>query len=472
MAEIEPTPGCAGCAALAALLKEALAEIVTLKARVSELERQLKEDSSNSHKPPSSDPPWKPKPAHAKPSGRKPGGQPGHKGVTRPLAPLDDVDEIKECRPTECRGCGAALRGTDRRPSRRQVIDIPEVRPTITEYRLHGLRCPCCGEVTRGEVPAGVPDGAFGPRVRAIAALLTGVHRVSRRATEQLMSDLFGLSISLGSVSNLEGDMVEALEEPFEVACRAARAKAVHHADETGWTKGKERAWMWVLATDAATIFLVRKSRGSDAAQDLLGSAVAAVTVTDRWSGYNWLPLMRRQLCWAHLIRDFRKLSECAGPIAKHGDALLDYARRLFELWHRVRDGTLRRSSFRIYASRLRQTIRDALEAGAECAHRKGAALCRGILRLEPAMWTFARVPSVEPTNNAAERALRPVVLWRKNSYGSKSDLGHDFVERMLTVVVTLRQHGRNVLEFLREASVAALRRAAAPSLLPCAPGL
>ncbi len=465
MADVEAITGCPNCAKLAAV-------VARLEARIAELEERLRADSSNSHKAPSSDPPWKPKPAQAKPTGRKPGGQPGHKGVTRPLAPLDDVDDVQERRPTECRACGGPLEGTDPRPVRRQVVDIPPIRPTITEYRLHRLRCACCGEETRGEVPPDVRAGTFGTRVRTIAALLTGAHRLSRRATEQLMSDLFGLSISLGSVSNLEAETAAGLEAPFAEARRAAEAASVCHTDETGWAERHRLAWLWVMATSAATVFLVRKSRGSDVARELLGPA-RAVVVTDRWSGYSWLPLARRQLCWAHLIRDFRKLAECGDPAAAGlGEALLERARKLFELWHRVRDGTLKRSSFRTYASGLRGRIRIYLEVVSGCANRRAAALARGILRLEPAMWTFVRIPGVEPTNNAAERALRPVVLWRKGSYGSRSQVGHAFVERMLTVVTTLRQHGRNVLDFLHDASVAALRKAVAPPLLPVTAGL
>jgi transposase len=280
------------------------------------------------------------------------------------------------------------------------------------------------------------------------------------------MSDLFGLTLSLGSVSNLEAETAAALEAPYLEARRAAEAATVHSADETGWAERHRLAWLWVMATSAATVFMVRRSRGSEVAKELLGAA-RGVVLTDRWSGYSWLPLSRRQLCWAHLIRDFRKISESAhAGIAGLGEALLDNARRLFELWRRVRDGTLQRSSFRTYASRLRCQIKTYLIAVTGCANRRAAALARGILRLEPAMWTFVRIPGVEPTNNAAERALRPVVLWRKGSYGSRSEIGHAFVERMLTVVTTLRQHGRNVLEFLREASVAALRKVGAPALV------
>ena len=210
----------------------------------------------------------------------------------------------------------------------------------------------------------------------------------------------------------------------------------------------------------------MRRSRGSEVAKELLGTRASGIVLTDRWSGYNWLPLERRQLCWAHLIRDFRKLTECGEPVASLGECLLECARKLFEWWYRVRDGTLKRSSFRTYVSGLRPRVRGYLEAAAACTHRRAAALCRGILRFEPAMWTFVRVIGVEPTNNAAERALRPVVLWRKSSYGSRSTVGHAFVERMLTVVATLRQHGRNVLDFLHDACLASIRRAASPPLI------
>lgn len=463
MAEaVDPAPGCPNCVKLLALVEK-------LQARIDELERRLNESSSNSHKPPSSDPPWKPKPAVEKPTGRKPGGQPGHKGKTRGLYPPEEISEIRHYRPTSCVGCGHALSGDDPSPRRRQVADLPDIRPHVVEHCCHELECPTCGERTRAEFPADVPAGAFGDRSLAMVSFLTGALRLSKRDVALIMRDAFHLDMSVGTVSAREAETSGALAPAVDEARRYAAAAPSVGVDETGWTEARKRAWLWACVAASVAVFLVRRSRGAEVAHEIIDAGVKSVVTTDRWSAYSWLPLKRRQLCWAHLIRDFRKISECPEPFTSLGERLLECARRLFELWHRVRDGTLKRSSFQTYVSGLRQKIRAYLAGGGAYAssQRRPAAICRGILALESAMWTFARVEGVEPTNNAPERSLRHVVLWRNGSHGTHSAEGSRFVERILTTVATLRLQGRNVIEFLTATIRAARTGAPRPSLLP-----
>jgi hypothetical protein len=232
----------------------------------------------------------------------------------------------------------------------------------------------------------------------------------------------------------------------------------------------KARAWLWAVAVPLAALFLIRRSRGAASAKELIGEHYAGIVITDRWSAYSWLPIRQRQLCWAHLKRDFKKIAERCGEAKRIGEALGACERELFELWYRVRDGTLRRSSFRTYVSPIRARVRDLLQQGAALSDSKVAGMCSKILKLEPALWTFVRVPGVEPTNNRAERVIRPAVIWRKTSFGTQSDAGSTFVERMLTAVTTLRLQGRNVLEYMTEACRAGLEGRPAPSLLPPAP--
>jgi hypothetical protein len=272
-------------------------------ARIAELEARLGMNSRNSSKPPSSDPPNVAARPKRKPSGRRRGGQPGHKGTTRPLLPPEQVDSIIDLKPEKCDRCGRALAGDDPKPTRRQVIDVPPVKPDVTEYRRHTLQCEC-GARTTAPLPPGVTESAFSPRIKAMSAMCTGVYRLSRRVADGLMEDFFGVDMSLGSVSACEQTVSEAVAAP---------------------------------------------------------------------------------------VAEARKYVESA-PVAHAG---------------------------------------------------------------------------VEPTNNAAERALRPAVLWRKGSFGSASERGSRFVERMLTVAATCRQQGRSVLEYLVAAVEATARGETAPSLLP-----
>ena len=271
------------------------AQVAGLLARIADLESRLGRNSRNSSKPPSSDPPWTP-PRRRKRAGRKRGGQRGHKGTTRSLLPPDQVDEIIEVKPGECRRCGRELPGDDPAPRRHQVADIPKVKPTVTEYRRHTLSCPACGARTTPDLPSGAARGAFGPRAQAIVAVASGVYHLSKRTTETMMDDLFGLDMCLGSVSACEQAVSDSLSGPVAEAKGYVEAAPVKHSDETGWREGKKRAWLWSAVTGAVTVFLVHASRGGKAARELLGS-FAGILVSDRWNGYSGWSTRWRQLC-------------------------------------------------------------------------------------------------------------------------------------------------------------------------------
>ena len=461
------TPTCPGCAAQAVLAVALCQEIAQLQAEVNRLKVQLSQTSANSHKPPSSDPPSRARVQVRELSTRPRGGQSGHRGTTRALLPVTEVDELHVCQPTHCAGCGSPLTGRDPSAWRHQVTELPPLQPAVTEYQLHALRCGYCGVVTRAPLPDGVPQRAFGPRLQALVAVLSGTYRLSKRNIQQLLADCFGVELALGSISALEQATSEALQEPVAEARRFVQHQPVAYVDETGWREANHRAWLWTAVTQAVTVFLIRCSRGSQVAKELVGEAFAGVLVSDRWSGYRWVPLKNHQLCWSHLIRDLRQMAEAGGAAGAIGETLGMCARQLFHWWHRVRDGTLQRSSFCVYAAKLRIEVRALLREGMLCDDPKGAALCHSLLQHESALWTFVQVEGVDPTNNRAERALRPVVLWRKGSFGTQSRAGSDFVERVLTVVTTLRQQQRNVLDYMTTACEAALRHQLAPSLLP-----
>lgn len=446
---------------------ETMASMVhTLQAQVRTLQEQLNQTSQNSSRPPSSDPPQHRRPGHPQRHRRR-GGQPGHPGHTRTLIPGEAVDEVVVLKPTQCTHCQAPLSGNDPTPWRHQVIEMPPIKPVVTEYQWHQLACPACGAITRAPWPAGVPSGTYGPRVQATVALYTGAYHLSKRTTQQAMAEVFGVPMRVGTISQLEQATTEAVAAPVEAARTYVHAQAVAHLDETSGRQGDKRAWLWVAVTSWVTVFVVRMSRGGQVARELLGERFAGILVTDRYSAYNWYPGRWRQLCWAHVLRDFEAMRGRGGASEEIGDALLAQAHQMFPWWHRVREGTLQRSTFRSYMPPLRREVERLLEAGRRCGMPKTAGTCRDILKRREALWTFVQVEGVEPTNNAAERSIRPGVLWRKGSFGTQSAAGSRFVESMLTVVATLKQQQRNVLEYLTAACEAALRGEAAPSLLP-----
>jgi transposase len=239
------------------------------------------------------------------------------------------------------------------------------------------------------------------------------------------------------------------------------------YADETGWREGRQRAWLWTVVTPWVTVFVVRCSRRGQVARELLGQDFWGGLVTDRWSGYTWYPTWRRQLCWAHLWRDIESMIARGGRSAEIGEALRAQARQMFHWWPRVRDGTLTQASFRTSMPPIRREVERLLEVGQTCGVPKTEGTCRDLLKRRQALWTFVRHEEVQPTTNAAERAIRPGVLWRKGSFGTHSPEGSRFVEALMTVVATLKQQHRNVLHYLTAACEARLRGEPAPSLLP-----
>jgi transposase len=345
-------------------------------------------------------------------------------------------------------------------------VELLPLAVRVTEYQMAVRRCPACGKRTRADLPAGVPRRPFGTRLTAVIALLSGRYRLSRREVRQLLRDLWQVRVSLGAVVRQEQAQSAALAPIVEEAQAAVQQAAVANMDETGWRENKQRAWLWTAVTAELTVFQIDRSRGGVVVEALLGAGFAGVVGSDRWSAYSRFPAERRALCYAHLKRDFQALVDRGGeaePIGRWGLAEIE---RLFALWHRFRGGEFDRQELRRRLVPLQARLGRLLGRGQECPDRKAAALCRHLDQWWPALWTFARVDGVEPTNNVAERALRPAVLWRKGSFGSDSQAGSRFAERMLTMVATCDQQGRGLLDCLVAANRATLQGTAPLSLL------
>lgn len=440
--------------------------VAQLIAENRELRARLDMNSSNSSKPPSSDGPGVSRGEKPK-TGRSRGGQPGHKGNKRSLLPPDKVNKFVDSRPSNCGRCDRPLEGDDPYPRRRQIIELPPVAPQVTEIRYHALCCPDCGVVTRAPEPPGLPRGAFGPRLLSIVTLLTGKFGVSKRGAREFLSDVLGVDLAVGSISKAEAIVSESIAPAVEEARAYVRTQHSANLDETGWREAAQRAWLWIATTALVAVFTISRSRGSQVAKELVGEDFEGIVSSDRWSAYTWLPLEQRQICWAHLKRDFKALSEFDGPGASIGAALLTETERMFEWWARVRDGTLRRDEFQRRMRAVKREVGDLLVEGEVCPDGKVAGICHKILSVEPALWTFVDVEGIEPTNNLAERDLRRAVLWRKSCFGTDSETGSRYAERILTITKTLRKQNRHVLEFLTQSVEASIRGAPGPSLLP-----
>jgi transposase len=439
-----------------------LAVITTLEARIAELEARINQNSSNSSRPPSSDPPHV-KPAPPRPTtGKRKGGQTGHARHTRPTLPPDEVIEL---RADTCPHCQAPIGGDDPHPLIHQVIEIPPIRPLVTEYRRHRLTCPRCRRVTRTPLPAGVRCG-YGVRLQAICALLSGAYRIGKRGVARLCSDLFGVPISPAAVCKLQHRTTDALA-PVAAELQAQLPGRPANVDETGWYQHGKRRWLWAAVTRVASVLVVGCSRGRKALSELVGGD-AGVLTTDRYPVYDHLTGRGRQVCWAHLRRDFQAMIDRSDAGSAIGEELLACADRLLLNWKRVRDGTLFRGEFaRLHLLAVQRRVEELLERGRACVAEKTRHVCMELDRVYDSLWTFATTDGVEPTNNAVERALRAGVCWRKTSYGTDSEQGSRFVGRILSVVESCRQHGRNLLTFLTQTIHAVRNNTAPPALIP-----
>jgi len=379
------------------------------------------------------------------------------------------VDEVIRVRARECCHCGGGLKAHEGGPEplKHQQVEVPQVKARVTEYRLYSGYCEGCDCWTCAALPEGVPSSGFGVRLTALVALLTSRYRLSKRMVKGLLWDVAGVQMSVGSVSNLEQRMSASVADRVDEARDFVRQQGIVHQDETGWREALRRAWLWTTVTDWVTVFDIRKKRSAQTSQDILGADFGGFLVSDRFLGYAWVNPRLRQVCWSHLIRDLEGAIEFGGSNARLARALLKNCRRFFRWWHRVRDGTMSRPEFVQRMDEVKAVFRRRLRAAKASRHGPTYALAKSLLRYESSLWTFVDVEGMDPTNNPAERALRPAVIWRKNSFGTFSRDGSRFAERMLSVIATLSAQGRNVLEYLVASYSGLLRHQPAPTLLP-----
>jgi transposase len=457
-------PECQGC-------RERDARIARLEQRVADLEARLGQNASNSSMPPSANPPQAPPPVRKEPTGRKPGGQAGHTAYLRVRLPAERLTEpVVHYRPDICAVCQDQLPPApgpdDPEPRWHQVVELPQIPVQVTEYQAHGRTCPNCGAITWAQIPLPIRAHGCGPRLTATLSFLSGVLHASKRGIEEFTETVLGVPIALGTVSNLEQEMSAALAAAHAEAQQAVQEAAAKNVDETGWKRAGAKCWLWGAATALVACFVIAPSRGAAGLAALLGQKIKGVITSDRWSVYGQLKLGWRQLCWAHLKRDFQKLVDRGGAATEYGQLGLAMVSIVFENWHLFRGGGTRAALQRDLAP-FRDMMRSWLEDGARCRDAKAAALCGNLLAVEPALWTFLAKKDVEPTNNHIERLLRPGVLWRKNAFGCHSEAGCRFVERILTVVQTLRLQKRTCLDFLYRSLYAHRHGRLAPKLLP-----
>ncbi len=431
------------------------AKVALLERQVAELSARLNQNSTNSHRPPSTDLPGRKARREGRkkePSGKKAGGQTGHKGSHRKLLPTSEVDEIVAVRAENCACCGESLaeQPVEGAPMRYQQSELPPVRPFIREYQAQRVRCRC-GKVNDAPIRAD-QTWCTGPRLMSIIAMLTGRFRLARDETTALLRDLLGVELSEGTVQAVCERVSKAIAAPVAALENALPDAPQVFMDETGWKQHGKRRWLWTASTAAFSVFAIHTRRSSAQVRAWLPAGPTGILTADRWSAYNHLPADRRQLCWAILERDLKGLAE-SNPDDTEIRSLLQGVYEMYRHWHAFKAGSLPRSELQASVAAFRTQLHawaTAAAASKEKGKRRG--LSRDLIRLWPAVFDFVDQDGIEPTNNQAERALRPAVLWRKGSFGTRSDAGSHFVARILSVWATCKQQGVPLISWLSDA--------------------
>lgn len=446
------------------------AAFLVLLDRIDELEAQLQKlTPRNSSIPPSTEHPHaKPKRKRKKPAGkrRKRGGQQGHERHLRKLIPTEQCTTVTECFPEACRRCGGELEQVSDAPQRHQVWELPPILPIIDEYQLFRGHCPCCGITTTAALPEGVPSGQCGPRLAAFTGLLLGHFRQSKRRAAAFLGDLLNVPASPAWVVKIQTLVSQAVAAPYEELRGRLAEQRQLFVDESPTKEKNQKAWLWVAVAPLFAVFGIFLNRSRGSLVSLVGDYQGIILNCDRAKMY--LDGKRLQWCWAHLKRDFQKLIDSPdGQVRRLGLDLMRQYRRLFEHWRRYKAGKVKWGTFQSHVRPIREKVHNLLLRGMFSGNAQLIGFCDALYDRREHLWTFTREPGIEPTNNTAERALRPAVIYRKLSFGTQSTSGSRFLERLLSVSETCRLQNRNAYQYLIDAMASHFAGKPSPSLLP-----
>ena len=450
-------------------IAELMKRVEELEAKLEEVEAKLQQlTPKNSSLPPSTQHPHAKdvKPKKTKSAVKKQGGQPGHARTTRALIPTEACDEVISLYPKQCRRCKRPLKGRDSKPIRHQVTELPPIKPQVTEYQLHRLMCEHCGTQTCASLPAAVPTGQCGPRLAAFTGLLMGHFRQSKRRAASFLSSLLNVPCSPSWTVKIQNRVSEALAAPQEQLRSELQNQPQLFIDESPTKQNKSKAWLWVAVAPLFAVFGIFLSRKREALQQLVGNYDGIIINCDRAKMY--FDGKRLQWCWSHLKRDIQKLIDSRdGQVKRLGQDLMRQQRLLFEQWRLFKADEISWTLFRRSVKPIRDEFNRLLLRGRESGNESLYGMCKELYAHRDWLWTFTEIKGLEPTNNTAERALRPAVIYRKLSFGTQSAAGSRFIERMLTVSETCRLQNRSTFEYLVQVMEAHYAGQPAPSLLP-----
>lgn len=439
------------------IIKDLINAVFTLSKKIVDLKEKLSINSQNSSKPPSSDfKKSKKKKSLKKKSDKKQGAQKGHKGSYRGFADTKAVHSTIDCKPVDSCICGGNININLDKYTRHQVYDTGNETNNIllTEYQIYRGYCTLCKSEFKGSLPAHLDRTIIGPGLKSLMGVLVSKYNLSKRKVVEYLIDFHKLKISVGTVSNNETKICQALGEVYEGISKAAKNATNLNADETRHYEKGETNWAWLAANESLTLLKLDKSRGKKAAKKLLGENYKGILTTDRYCVYNIVDISQRQLCWAHLSRDFLRISIRQGIPGKIGDSLIFHKNKLFYYWNKYKNNSISFSSLNKSTVNIKTSLKNSLTNAINCSHTKTANTCKNILKHFDGLWTFTEHEGIEPTNNLAEQKIRGFVIYRKLSFGTQSERGSRFIERIMTITMTCKQNSRNAIYYIKQSII------------------
>lgn len=421
----------------AKIIEDQRKTIERLEKRVAELEERLGLNSDNSSKPPSSDQ----KKNKKAPKG---GATPGHKGSFRKAYSDDQITQRIVSRLASCPHCGSAsLKRKDNEVF--QQVDLPPIKPEVTQIEREKACCMGCRRNIVAPFPKDYDSNtAFGPRLTAFVGMCSSIYRLSKRSIQNLLNTAFGIDLALGSVPAMERRISKGLKDPYESLFERVNTACVGYIDETSFRVQAKTHYVWTVATEKASFFRILPTRGLDSLNEIRPRSHSGITVSDRYQVYAY---EKHQYCLAHLKRDFEKFAQRKGVDGEFGNRMLFELKEIFAACKLV----CKKSAQRQIGYRKKKLNDILLEAFSEATDSLSRFSERLLDRYDK-LFYFMKHEAVDCTNNAAERALRHIVLWRKTSYGTQSDMGSRFLERSISVWMTLKQQEKEVFSFFCQA--------------------
>ena len=432
-----------------------------------ELTKQLAEQrtktAAESHQTPSTPsgmkPPYQKPPAKSRK--RRPGAKQGHAGTRRQVPAR--IDWQAEHRADRCPDCGGRLKRCQETRTR-YTEDIPEIQPEVTEHTIHRDWCPKCRKKVEPPVADALPGSTLGNRVLVLSAWLHyGLGNTLSQIVEVFNFHL-QLKLTSGGLVQMWYRLQAILYAWYEQIQQQALRSAVLFADESGWRVDGKTHWLWCFTTRNLTFYMIDRSRGSPALRKFFVEEFAGTLVTDFWGAYNAVVCALRQTCLAHLLRELEHTDKYKSP-GKHWPAFAKKLRRLLgdaiRLWRRQDE--LPTATYASRRGRLAVRLEELIDTPWEDAHAKR--LVKRFRRHRNDLFTFLDQPDVPFDNNAAERAIRPAVIIRKNSYGNRSQHGANCQAVLMSIFRTLKQRGHDPIRTIIDALVTYLTTGQLPPL-------